>query len=70
MPDMDTGFGTTGATPEHVALTKRFVEPDVQVKAARGIQTWADAKAMLVAGVARLGTSSGIKIIQELEREG
>ena len=61
-----TGFGTAGATPEHVALMKRYAGPDVQVKAAGGIRTWADARAMLEAGATRLGTSSGIRIIREM----
>ena len=64
-----TGFGTAGATPEHVALMKRYAGPDVQVKAAGGIRTWSDARSMLEAGATRLGTSSGVRIIQELERE-
>ena len=65
-----TGFGTAGATAEHVALMKRHAGPDVQVKAAGGIRSWAAAKAMLKAGATRLGTSSGIKIIEEMKVEG
>lgn len=65
-----TGFGTAGATAEHVALMKRHAGPDVQVKAAGGIRSWAAAKAMLDAGATRLGTSSGIKIIEEMRAEG
>lgn len=65
-----TGFGTAGATAEHVALMKRHAGPDVQVKAAGGIRSWAAAKAMIDAGATRLGTSSGIKIIEEMRAEG
>ena len=65
-----TGFGTAGATPEHVALMKRFAGPDVQVKAAGGIRSWAAARAMIEAGATRLGTSSGIKIIEEMRTQG
>ena len=65
-----TGFGTAGATPEHVALMKRYAGPDVQVKAAGGIRGWAAARAMIDAGATRLGTSSGIKIIEEMRAEG
>lgn len=65
-----TGFGTAGATAAHVALMKRHAGPDVQVKAAGGIRSWAAAKAMLDAGATRLGTSSGIKIIEEMRAEG
>ena len=65
-----TGFGTAGAKKEHVALMKRYAGPNVQVKAAGGIRTWADAKAMLEAGATRLGTSGGIRIIEEMRAEG
>ena len=65
-----TGFGTAGATAEHVALMKRHAGPDVQVKAAGGIRSWAAAKAMIDAGATRLGTSSGIRIIEEMRAEG
>lgn len=65
-----TGFGTAGATAAHVALMKRHAGPGVQVKAAGGIRSWAAAKAMLDAGATRLGTSSGIKIIEEMRAEG
>jgi len=65
-----TGFGTAGATPEHVRLMKKHAGPDVQVKAAGGIRSWAAAKEMIEAGATRLGTSSGLKIIEEMEKEG
>ena len=65
-----TGFGAAGAKPEHVVLMKRFAGPDVQVKAAGGIRSWADARAMLEAGATRLGTSGGIRIIEEMNAVG
>ena len=65
-----TGFGTTGAKAEHVALMKQYAGPDVQVKAAGGIRSWAAAKEMIEAGATRLGTSSGIRIIEEMKAEG
>ena len=65
-----TGFGTAGAVAEHVALMKRYAGPEVQVKAAGGIRSWAAAKAMIDAGATRLGTSSGIRIIEEMKAEG
>ena len=64
-----TGFGTAGAKAEHVRLMKQYAGPDVQVKAAGGIRSWADAKAMLEAGATRLGTSSGIRIMEEIQQE-
>ncbi len=65
-----TGFGTAGAKAEHVILMKEYAGPDVQVKAAGGIRTWVDAKAMLEAGAARLGTSSGVRILEEMRAAG
>ncbi|MBQ6540582.1 MAG: deoxyribose-phosphate aldolase [Oscillospiraceae bacterium] len=65
-----TGFGTAGAKPEHVALMRKYAGPDVEVKAAGGIRSWEAAKAMIEAGATRLGTSSGIKIIEEMKAAG
>ncbi|MBR2794653.1 MAG: deoxyribose-phosphate aldolase [Solobacterium sp.] len=65
-----TGFGTAGAKAEHVRLMKEYAGPFVQVKAAGGIRTWAAAKEMIEAGATRLGTSSGIKIIEEMKALG
>ena len=61
-----TGFLGGGATVADVALIRRIVGPHVGVKASGGIRTAADAKAMIEAGANRLGTSNGVKIVQEL----
>jgi deoxyribose-phosphate aldolase len=58
-----TGFSTAGATPEHVALMKKTVGDQAEVKAAGGVRTFEDAVKMIRAGATRLGTSGGIKII-------
>jgi len=60
-----TGFSGGGATVEDVALMRQTVGPDVGVKAAGGIKTFADARAMVAAGANRIGASSSVKIIQE-----
>lgn len=65
-----TGFGTAGAKPEHVRLMKQYAGSDVQVKAAGGIRNWEAAKAMIEAGATRLGTSSGIAIVEEMKALG
>jgi deoxyribose-phosphate aldolase len=46
---------------------KQYAGPDVQVKAAGGIRSWEQAKAMIDAGATRLGTSAGIRIIEEMK---
>lgn|SRR5579872_3135580 len=60
-----TGFLGGGATAADVALMRTAVGPTIGVKASGGIRTASDAKAMLEAGANRLGTSSGVKIVQE-----
>ena len=61
-----TGFSTGGATVEDVALMSRIVrEKGLGVKASGGIRSLADLRRMVQAGATRIGTSSGIKILQE-----
>lgn len=60
-----TGFSTGGATLEDVQLMKTTVGDGMQVKASGGIKDWATAEAMLKAGAGRIGTSSGVIILQE-----
>jgi deoxyribose-phosphate aldolase len=61
-----TGFSTGGATAEDVALMSRIVrDKGLGVKASGGIRTLADLLRMVQAGATRIGTSSGIKILQE-----
>jgi deoxyribose-phosphate aldolase len=62
-----TGFGTGGATVEDVELMRGVVGSDMGVKAAGGIRSYSDAMAMIKAGASRLGTSAGVKILQEAE---
>jgi deoxyribose-phosphate aldolase len=61
-----TGFGPSGATIEDVQLMKATVGPNVAVKAAGGIRNSDDFLAMIAAGAERIGTSSGVKIIDAL----
>ena len=60
-----TGFSTGGATVEDVALMKQTVGAHVGVKASGGIRSKEDAQAMVHAGAARIGASSGIAIVTE-----
>lgn len=64
-----TGFGPTGATIEDVELMKKHVGNEVKVKAAGGIRDLDTFKEMIRAGAERIGTSSGIKIIDDLRKE-
>ena len=62
-----TGFSKAGATAADVALMRKTVGPDVGVKAAGGIRTYADAVRMIEAGASRIGASAGIAILAEAE---
>ena len=62
-----TGFGTSGAKVEDVALMKSFVKDEVMVKAAGGIRDLETCMAMIKAGASRIGTSSSLKILEELD---
>ncbi len=61
-----TGFGPSGATVEDVRLLRQSVSERVKVKAAGGIRSWEQAKALLEAGADRIGTSSAEAILIEL----
>jgi deoxyribose-phosphate aldolase len=60
-----TGFAAHGATVSDVELMRRAVGPMVGVKAAGGVRSLADARAMLRAGATRIGTSASVVIAQE-----
>lgn len=61
-----TGFSTGGATAEDIALMKNTVGKDMKVKASGGIRTREKAEEMRKAGADRIGTSSGIRIVEEM----
>ncbi len=63
-----TGFGSGGAIVEDVKLMKETVGSEVKVKAAGGIRNTDDFLAMIDAGADRIGTSSGVKIINALKQ--
>lgn len=58
-----TGFSTGGATVADVALMRKTVGDRCLVKAAGGIHTADEARAMVEAGAERLGCSAGIQIM-------
>ncbi len=60
-----TGFGPGGASIEDVALMRHTVGPEIGVKAAGGIHTYAQAQQMIAAGATRIGASAGVKIVEE-----
>ncbi len=61
-----TGFSTSGATVEDIRLMRATVGPQMGVKASGGVRDLATALTMIEAGATRIGTSSGVKIIEAL----
>ena len=65
-----TGFLGRGATLEDIALMKTSVSSKMKIKASGGIKTQEQALAMIAAGAHRLGTSSGVSLVQGLQAQG
>lgn len=61
-----TGFSTSGATLEDVILMKNAVKGQAKVKAAGGVRSPEDLVKFVDAGADRIGTSSGVKLLQGL----
>lgn len=62
-----TGFNKYGATVEDVILMKKTVKDKLKVKASGGIRTLEDAMKMIEAGADRLGTSSGVSLMNQIK---
>jgi len=63
-----TGFGAGGATEHDVKLLVRESAGRLKVKAAGGIRTYEDMERFLSLGADRLGCSSAVRIVREMER--
>ncbi|MCD6536753.1 MAG: deoxyribose-phosphate aldolase [Thaumarchaeota archaeon] len=61
-----TGFGPAGAKIEDVKLLRRVLKPETGIKAAGGIRSAEQVREFLRAGADRIGTSSAVKIAEEL----
>jgi deoxyribose-phosphate aldolase len=63
-----TGLAAAGATVEDVALMSREVRAaGLGVKAAGGVRSLADLHRLVAAGATRIGTSAGVKLVQEAQ---
>lgn len=58
-----TGFASRGASVGDVDLMRNSLPDNIRIKASGGIKTREDAIKMMEAGADRLGTSSGLKIL-------
>jgi deoxyribose-phosphate aldolase len=61
-----TGFSSSGATAEDVALMRAAVGEKLGIKAAGGIRTLEDLRKMVHAGATRIGASASVQIIEQL----
>jgi deoxyribose-phosphate aldolase len=61
-----TGMSTGGATVQDIALMRLTVGPQMGVKASGGVRSLEEANRMILAGASRIGTSSGIKIMEQM----
>ncbi|MBN3490381.1 deoxyribose-phosphate aldolase [Acholeplasma equirhinis] len=59
-----TGYAPSGANVTDVKLMKKVVGDAGEIKASGGIRSMEDAKAMIEAGATRLGTSSGVSLME------
>ncbi len=59
-----TGYGSRGASPEDIALFKKYLKKPAGMKASGGIRTAQDAQAYVEMGCRRLGTSNGVAIVR------
>lgn len=65
-----TGFLGRGASLEDIQIMKTAISPKMQIKASGGIKTSEQALAMIAAGASRLGTSSGVVLVQGQQAQG
>lgn len=62
-----TGFTGGGATLQDVALMKKTAQGKIAIKASGGVKTFEQAVAMIQEGATRIGTSSGVALIQNTQ---
>lgn len=64
-----TGFGTGGASLEDIKLMKEAISDSVKVKASGGIRDLNTVLEYINLGVSRIGTSSGVTIMNQLSNQ-
>ena len=62
-----TGFGSAGATPEHIRLMKKH-SSHLGVKASGGIKTLSQVETLLECGASRIGATATLGILAEYDR--
>ncbi|HUA44776.1 MAG TPA: deoxyribose-phosphate aldolase [Solirubrobacteraceae bacterium] len=64
------GLKLRGTTPEDVRLLRSVLRPETGIKAAGGIRTTEQALALIEEGATRIGTSSGLAILEGFLERG
>ena len=62
-----TGFGSGGATVEDIHLIRSVVKDRCAIKASGAIKSLRQVREFIAAGATRIGTSSGVKIMEETQ---
>ena len=65
-----TGYGPRNVTLEDIVKIKRYVGNRIKIKASGGIKTAEFARQLIEAGADRIGTSSSVSIMNELQKQG
>ncbi|WP_027089172.1 deoxyribose-phosphate aldolase [Thomasclavelia saccharogumia] len=63
-----TGFSSGGATVKDVALMKKTVGDELEVKASGGIHSFEEMASVVRAGASRIGTSAGCKLVKKIDQ--
>jgi deoxyribose-phosphate aldolase len=64
-----TGVVSRGATYEDIIIIKENLSGNTKIKASGGIRTYEQVKKFIELGVSRIGTSSAVEIIKQMENE-
>ncbi len=65
-----TGFASFGASPKIISIIKSSTNSKIKIKASGGIKSYSQIKKLIDLGVDRIGTSSGVIIMKELNDNG
>jgi len=63
-----TGFSSRGVSLDDIKIIKEIAGDSLKIKASGGIKTLHQVLEFLQAGASRIGTSSGVKIMEEFEK--
>ncbi len=65
----NTGFGSRGVSLEDVEIINKHKNDVLEIKASGGIKTFEQMNKLIEAGATRIGTSSGVEIVKNINNE-